>query len=95
MTFDEFNKSLSSSSPPEDISPYLQSLWYDAKKDWAKAHTIIQDIEDSNAAWIHAYLHRKEGDIGNADYWYRRAGRKRPSVTLEEEWENIVEILIH
>ena len=95
MTFKEFNKTLSSSLPPEDLSPYLQSLWYDAKEDWTKAHTIIQDIEDSIAAWIHAYLHRKEGDIGNADYWYRRAGKKRPLTTLKEEWDHITETLLH
>jgi hypothetical protein len=93
MNLQEFEKSLSSSSPPTEISLYLQSLWYDAKEDWTKAHNIIQDIEDSTAAWIHAYLHRKEGDIGNADYWYRRAGRKRPSLTLQEEWEYILKTL--
>ena len=90
MTFNQFKESLALGSPPPGISEYLQSLWYDAKGDWDKSHTIIQDIEDNNASWIHAYLHRKEGDIGNADYWYRRAGKKRPSVTLEEEWEDIV-----
>jgi hypothetical protein len=95
MNFDEFKKSLSSSSPSPDMSPHLQSLWYDAKENWERAHTIIQDLEDKNASWIHAYLHRKEGDIGNADYWYRRAGKKRPSITPEEEWEYLVETLIH
>ncbi|MES1198138.1 MAG: hypothetical protein ABUL41_02570 [Chitinophagaceae bacterium] len=95
MTFNQFKESLASDSPPTGISDYLQSLWYDAKGDWNRSHTIIQDIETENAAWVHAYLHRKEGDIGNADYWYRRAGKKRPSVTLEEEWENIVDTLIH
>jgi len=94
MTFNEFRTSLSTVIP-SSISPYLQSLWYDAKGDWEKAHTIIQDIEDNNASWIHAYLHRKEGDIGNADYWYRLAGKKRPSISLEEEWEAIVETLLY
>jgi len=59
-----------------------------------KAHNIIQDIEDNNGSWIHAYLHRKEGDIWNADYWYRRANKKRPDVSLEQEWGNIVIALI-
>lgn len=94
MTLKEFKESIPSSSPVPGITPYLLSLWYDAKGDWSKAHTIIQDIEDENAAWIHAYLHRKEGDIGNADYWYRRAGKIRPVATLGEEWENIVKTLI-
>ncbi len=101
MDFDEFHKSLSAGSPPADLSGYLQSLWYDAKGDWNKSHDIIQNIEDlpadrqgKTAAWIHAYLHRKEGDIGNADYWYRRAGKNRPNNTLDEEWKSIVETLL-
>jgi hypothetical protein len=94
MTFKEFNNSLSENRPPASISAYLQSLWYDGKGDWEKAHTIIQNIEDSTAAWIHAYLHRKEGDTGNADYWYGRAGRKRPSATLQQEWEEITKSLL-
>ena len=69
-------------------------MWHDAKGDWNKAHAIIQNIEDKKAAWVHAYLHRKEGDIGNADYWYRRAGKSRPSGSLETEWENIVKELL-
>jgi hypothetical protein len=89
MTIEEFKKSLHASLP-DGVSVYLESLWYDGKGDWEKSHVIIQDIEDKNAAWIHAYLHRKEGDIGNADYWYSKAGRKRPSVSLQEEWENLV-----
>jgi len=94
MKFEEFQKSLGASSPPANLSGYLESLWYDAKGDWNKSHEIIQDIEDQRAAWIHAYLHRKEGDIGNADYWYRRAGKSRPDTTLTEEWKNIVEALL-
>ncbi|MEJ0103242.1 MAG: hypothetical protein WDO19_12090 [Bacteroidota bacterium] len=89
MTIDEFKKSLSASAPGK-VSVYLESLWYDGKGDWEKSHNTIQDIEDKNAAWIHAYLHRKEGDTWNADYWYNKAGRKRPPVSLEEEWENLV-----
>jgi hypothetical protein len=89
MTFSEFQQSLTLAQPPASLSPYLTALWYDGKDNWENAHTTIQDIEDSTAAWIHAYLHRKEGDTGNADYWYRRAGRKRPTILLEEEWINI------
>jgi hypothetical protein len=90
MNYTEFEKSLAGSQPPANLSPYLEALWYDAKNDWEKAHNVVQDIEDKTAAWVHAYLHRKEGDIGNAEYWYNRAGRKRPSVSLTEEWEQIV-----
>ena len=94
MTFDEFQKSLTSPAVREDLSDYLKSLWYDGKGDWNRAHSIIQNIEDRKAAWIHAYLHRKEGDVGNADYWYRRADKKRPNVKLEEEWKSIVKALL-
>lgn len=72
------------------FSPLLQALWHDAHGDWDKAHDLTQDIETPDGAWVHAYLHRKEGDIWNADYWYRRAGKVRPSGTLEEEREVIV-----
>jgi hypothetical protein len=94
MNFEKFRQSLSSSEAPAKISTYLLSLWYDGKDDWEKAHTIIQDIDDETAAWIHAYLHRKEGDTGNAGYWYHRAGRKRPTVSLQEEWKEIVTSLL-
>jgi len=73
MEFDNFSNSLSDNQPPSSVSAYLQALWYDGKGDWEQAHEIIQDIEDAKAAWVHAYLHRKEGDNGNARYWYNRA----------------------
>jgi len=94
MKFEEFQKSLDALSPPDNLSGYLQSLWYDAKGNWNRSHEIIQNLEDRTAAWIHAYLHRKEGDIGNADYWYRRAGKSRPDKTLEDEWKDMVEALL-
>jgi hypothetical protein len=90
MEYKQLKESLAQNDPPAGLSIYLQALWYDGKNDWQRSHAIIQDIEDPKAAWIHAYLHRKEGDIGNADYWYRRAGRKRPVMTLQEEWEDLV-----
>lgn len=89
-----FKRSLSANTPPEEASIYLKALWYDAKGDWDKSHKLIQDIPDKNASWIHAYLHRKEGDLGNADYWYSRVGKKRPLDTLEQEWEKIVTALL-
>jgi hypothetical protein len=94
MNVDEFQESLSASAPPGELSGYLQSLWYDSKGDWNRAHAIIQNIEDTTAAWVHAYLHRKEGDLGNADYWYRRAGKNRPPGSLQDEWEAIVNALL-
>ena len=94
MKLEEFKQSLAHSSPPPTLSEHLKALWYDAKGSWEQSHNIIQDIDDADAAWIHAYLHRKEGDIGNADYWYRRAGKKRPAVSLEEEWKVIVRELV-
>lgn len=84
-----FKQSLPGQEPPATISVYLKALWYEAKGDWEKAHDLIQDVKDEKAAWIHAYLHRKEGDIGNADYWYRLAGKKRFAGSLENEWEEI------
>jgi hypothetical protein len=89
-----FIESLHSPVPPHGISIYLQSLWYDAKGHWDKAHELIQDLEDQHAAWIHGYLHRKEGDAGNAGYWYAKATRSFPHYSLKEEWNVIVNELI-
>ena len=87
---EEFKQSLSLSQPPAELNVYLTSLWYDGKGDWDKSHEVIQDVPDKTASWIHAYLHRKEGDIWNADYWYSKAGRSRPSASLQNEWESLV-----
>jgi hypothetical protein len=94
MFFSEFQQSLSLAEPPNAFSPHLKSLWYDRNDDWEKAHAMVQDLADKTAAWIHAYLHRKEGDIGNADYWYNRADRNRPALSLGEEWESLVKELL-
>ena len=85
-----FTETITLPSVPSGLSIYLESLWFDAKGEWNKAHKLIDHLEDKDAAWLHAYLHRKEGDISNADYWYRKAGKTRPSVSLKEEWENLV-----
>ena len=89
MNLESFIESLMADDPPAGLSLYLLSLWYDAKGDWSKAHDVIQNEENKNGSWIHAYLHRKEGDIWNADYWYRRAGKTRPSHSLDDEWKEI------
>ena len=90
MTLAEFQNSLLSDDPPKQLNPILLALWHDAKGNWEKSHDIVSDIGTKEASRIHAYLHRKEGDIWNADYWYNRAGEKRKDITLEEEWEFLV-----
>lgn len=94
MSIETFISSLQRSEPPEGTSILLQALWYDAKQDWEAAHNIAQEIETLNGSWIHAYLHRKEGDNGNAAYWYRRAGKPMPDIAMEEEWRQIATELL-
>ena len=94
ISFDNFSKSLAESNPPELLNQYALSLWFDAKGDWQTAHATIQDMDDKTAAWIHAYLHRKEGDAGNAGYWYSRAGKKMPVYSLQQEWEEIIKAVL-
>lgn len=74
----------------EGLAPLLHALWHDARGEWEAAHEMAQSVTTSEGAWVHAYLHRKEGDLSNADYWYSRAGHTRPSVTLEAEWADLV-----
>jgi hypothetical protein len=93
MQFKTFEQSLKSTIPPANISVYLLAMWYDAKGDWNKAHSLVDSMEDATACWVHAYLHRKEGDQWNADYWCRKAGKKRPDISLQQEWESIVKTL--
>ena len=90
MTIIDFKQLLEKENPPTHLTPALKSLWYDAKGNWTKAHDIADGGVFTDANWIHAYLHRKEGDHWNANYWYRRAGKNMPTLTLEEEWENLV-----
>lgn len=94
MQFESFLQSITTAAPPADSSVYLRAMWFDAKGDWDQAHALADSLHDATAAWVHAYLHRKEGDTGNADYWYRRAGKTRPTVSLKEEWEMIVKALL-
>jgi hypothetical protein len=94
MTLAEFRDSLKLPHPPAGLSAVLLALWHDARGDWEAAHRVAQDIDTEAGAWIHAYLHRKEGDLGNAAYWYRRAGRAVAKAALEEEWETIAEELL-
>ncbi|MBT1703155.1 hypothetical protein [Chryseosolibacter indicus] len=90
MTYSEFTSSLKESMPPEGLSDVLKALWYDGKEDWNASHDIAQDIHTREGSLIHAYLHRKEGDLGNASYWYSRAGKPVCKISLQEEWEQLV-----
>lgn len=90
MTISAFKASLSGNKVPVSLSLIQQALWYDGKGDWNKAHDLINDLEDPVSAHVHAYLHRKEGDKGNARYWYQRAGKTPSPKSLQEEWEELV-----
>lgn len=94
MTLDEFRSTLTQTDAPAGLSPALRAMWEDACGHWSAAHAIAQDIHDRTGSWIHAYLHRKEGDLGNAGYWYRRAGQPVAHDSLEEEWTRIVASLL-
>jgi len=94
MTFQEFQQSLTDPHPPNGLTPALTGLWWDAKGDWAQAHEAAQQDEGHEGSWVHAYLHRKEGDQSNAAYWYRRAGKPVSREPLEAEWQQIVESLL-
>ena len=90
----EFRASLAAPAPPAGLSLALQALWRDGRGDWDGAHELAQADEGGAGDWVHAYLHRKEGDAGNAAYWYRRARRPVARATLEEEWPQIAAALL-
>ena len=94
MTLSEFKRSTAGTDAPSGLSRALLALWHDANGDWDAAHLVAQDIADATGAWIHAYLHRKEGDLNNADYWYRRAGQAASRDSLEAEWDRIATALL-
>jgi hypothetical protein len=94
MNIDAFRDTLTRDDPPE-LTHALRALWWDAKGDWNKAHACAQQDEQSaDGTWVHAYLHRKEGDQTNAGYWYQRAGRPPATAPLEAEWSTIAEALL-
>jgi hypothetical protein len=93
MDIAQFKESLSAEHPPESLSNALKALWYDANDDWHTAHAHAQAQEDADGSWVHAYLHRKEGDQSNAGYWYRRAGKPAAVGALDDEWLVIVAAL--
>jgi len=94
MTVDDFRESLTAAQPPAGLTPALVSLWWDAKRDWTRAHESAQQEEGPEGSWVHAYLHRKEGDEGNAAYWYSRAGKSVCREPLDAEWLSIVKSLL-
>lgn len=91
MTAEQFRASLNLEAPPTELQPALAALWWDNRGEWARAHDLVDSLETSEGMAVHAYLHRKEGESWNADYWYRRAGRQYHRETLEEEWQALVE----
>lgn len=94
MDFETFERSLHDDAPPAGLSRPLQALWHDARGDWDTAHALAQAEDTRDGAWVHAYLHRKEGDLSNAGYWYRRAGRPIAQGPLDAEWRAITEALL-
>ena len=94
MKFEEYKASMAHDLPPTGIPSTLTALWYAGKGDWERAHNIAQDIPTRDGSWVHAYLHRVEGDQGNAGYWYNRAGRSMPAFSPEREWEEMVTQLL-
>ncbi len=94
MDLEGFRASLTQDRPPPGLGPALRALWREAKGDWDAAHRLAQGADDAEGAWVHAYLHRVEGDLSNAGYWYRRAGRPRATVPLKDEWDEIASALL-
>lgn len=87
----QFRASLEQKAPPAGISAPLEALWWDRRDEWARAHSLVDHLESAEGMAVHAYLHRREGADWNADYWYRRAGRRFHRANLHEEWEALVE----
>ncbi len=90
----DFKQALRAPRPRRTSAAPLAGLWWAAKGDWDQAHRLVQDDPSAEAAWVHAYLHRVEGDLGNAGYWYRRAGRPAADDAVEAEWERIASTLL-
>ncbi len=94
MNLEEFKTSVTENEPPLGLSVPLAALWWDAKGEWARSHGLVDELETTDGMAVHAYLHRKEGQASNADYWYQRAGRGFYRPTLEDEWQQLVEALL-
>jgi hypothetical protein len=94
MTLAEFKRSVSRTRPPPGLAPALAALWWAAREDWERAHALVMDEGGKDCAWVHAYLHRVEGDLGNARYWYRQAGKATEAGRLSAEWDSIADALL-
>jgi hypothetical protein len=94
VTLTDFKRSLQQHQPPTGSAPALAALWWLKKGDWARAHEIVMEADDADAAWVHAHLHRVEGDLSNAQYWYRQARKPTADATLDEEWEAVATALL-
>ncbi len=94
MTLAELRRSVSKTRPPPGLAPALAALWWEAKGDWGRAHALVMDESDKDCAWVHAYLHRVEGDLGNARYWYGQAGKAPATGPLRAEWDSIASVLL-
>lgn len=94
MTLDDFRQSLTGTTPPDRAAPAVTALWHQGRGDWAAAHEAAQADDGRDAAWVHAHLHRVEGDESNAGYWYRRAGRPHCRDPLDVEWNAIATALL-
>jgi hypothetical protein len=91
MTIDDLKATANATALP----PLLRALWHDAQGEWEDAHQLAQEVDDADGAWVHAYLHRKEGDAGNAEYWYSRANQPVATDSLPAEWERIAAALLN
>ncbi len=94
MKVEDFKASVAAAEPPGGLPVTVRALWWDAKGDWARAHGLVDELETLDGMAVHAYLHRKEGADGNANYWYERAGRSFHRPALEEEWQALAEALL-
>jgi hypothetical protein len=94
MIAEELRAALRDAQPPPDVPPLVRALWFAGRGDWDAAHSIAQDVSGPEGAWVHAHLHRREGDAGNAAYWYRAAKKPVPSQGLDEEWSDIARSLL-
>jgi hypothetical protein len=92
FTLNDFKESFAEPEPPAGISQQAKALWFAGKGDWERAHDIVQDLPDPLSSHIHAFLHRQEGDLSNARYWYSKAGASIPSFNLDQEWEELTSL---
>lgn len=95
MTIAQFKETLLEEHPPPGMQDLLKSLWFQGKDNWEQAHNIAQTIPTPKGSWVHAFLHRVEGDLGNAGYWYSRAGKKMPPYSTAQEWEELVQYFLN